>query len=418
MRSPEEKLRIVLAVVRGELSVAEASRRERVSETSIAKWRDLFVEGGRRALVHGAGAAESAEEIALRDENEELKTALGEAFAELRVLRKGGAYRVSLEELEVIRVEHGLSVTRFCELVGLPRASYYRRRRREVGPSRARGPWPTPVLDRIDPLVAEVASSFGFFGYRKVWGRLRLDGQAGISASSVRRSMGRQGLLQPRRYQAERRALAQARKAVFVTQPRRRNRLWQLDWSELETLAGGSWNYAAVVDYWAKVALVAYASPTKTTTDTILAIEAAIGELERLLGRTLREECVDPETGELEPLVLVSDNGACFRSGGFQRFIDSRPELVHVRTRVKAPETNGALERWIESSKYERLYREEIADGLALQAQLDDYRDFYNTVRPHETLGQTLPISRYLAQPDNNETEEANLEQARSVSKS
>lgn len=90
MRSPEEKLRIVLAVVRGELSVAEASRRERVSETSIAKWRDLFVEGGRRALVHGAGAADSAEEIALRDENEELKTALGEAFAELRVLRKGG----------------------------------------------------------------------------------------------------------------------------------------------------------------------------------------------------------------------------------------------------------------------------------------------------------------------------------------
>ncbi len=92
-RSAEEKLRIVLAVVRGELSVAAASRRERVSETSIAKWRDLFLEGGRRALVHGAGAADSAEEQALREENEELKTALGEAFAELRVLRKGGPTR-------------------------------------------------------------------------------------------------------------------------------------------------------------------------------------------------------------------------------------------------------------------------------------------------------------------------------------
>ena len=118
------------------------------------------------------------------------------------------------------------------------------------------------MLDRIDPLVAEVASSFAFFGYRKVWGRLRLDGHERISASSVRRSMGRQGLLQPRRYQAERRALAKARKAVFVTQPTRRNRLWQLDWTELETLAGGSWNYPAIVDYWAKVALAAYASPT------------------------------------------------------------------------------------------------------------------------------------------------------------
>lgn len=232
------------------------------------------------------------------------------------------------------------------------------------------------------------------------------------------RSMSRQSLLQPRRYQAERRALAQARKAVFVTPPVRRNRLWQLDWTEFETLAGGSWNYAAIVDYWAKVALAAYASPTKTTADAILAIETATSELEPLLGRTLGDDCVDPETGKLEPLVIVTDNGASFRSGGFQRFIDSRPELVHVRTRAKAPETNGVVGRWIESSKYERLYREEIPDGLALQAQLDDYCDFYNRVRPHETLAQTLPISRYLAQPDNNETEEANLEPARSVSDS
>ena len=140
--------------------------------------------------------------------------------------------------------------------------------------------------------------------------------------------------------------------------------------------------------------------------------------MERLLGRTLREECVNPASGELEPLVIVTDNGACFRSGGFHRFIDSRPELAHGRTRVKAPETNGVVERWIESSKYERLYREEIPGGLSLQAQLDDYRDFYNRVRPHETLALTLPITRYLAQPDNNETEEANLEDARSVSDS
>ena len=131
----------------------------------------------------------------------------------------------------MIRAEYGLSVRRFCELVGLPRASYYPTVPARIRARPVRGPWPTPVLDRIDPLVAEVASSFAFFGYRKVWGRLRLDGHERISASSVRRSMGRQGLLQPRRYQAERRALAKARKAVFVTQPTRRNRLWQLDWT-------------------------------------------------------------------------------------------------------------------------------------------------------------------------------------------
>ena len=70
-----------------------------------------------------------------------------------------------------------------------------------------------------------------------------------------------------------------------------------------------------------------------------------------------------------------------------------------------------------ESSKYERLYREPVPDGLVLQAQLDDYREFYNHVRPHETLGQTLPITRYLAAPASvarttTETKEAHNEPA------
>jgi len=40
-----EKQRIVLSVLRSECSVAEAARRNRCSETSIAKWRDQFVQG-------------------------------------------------------------------------------------------------------------------------------------------------------------------------------------------------------------------------------------------------------------------------------------------------------------------------------------------------------------------------------------
>jgi transposase-like protein len=43
----EDKLRIVLAVLRGEVSIKEAARRERASETSIAAWRDQFLDGGR-----------------------------------------------------------------------------------------------------------------------------------------------------------------------------------------------------------------------------------------------------------------------------------------------------------------------------------------------------------------------------------
>jgi transposase len=38
LKSVEEKTRIVLAVLRGEVTVAAAARREGVSETAIAAW--------------------------------------------------------------------------------------------------------------------------------------------------------------------------------------------------------------------------------------------------------------------------------------------------------------------------------------------------------------------------------------------
>jgi transposase len=87
----EEKLRVVLAVLRGEVSIKEAARRERVSETSIAAWRDQFLDGGRAALAGGARHGPSTREQDLQAQVEELTSALGEAHVELRVWRKGGA---------------------------------------------------------------------------------------------------------------------------------------------------------------------------------------------------------------------------------------------------------------------------------------------------------------------------------------
>ena len=90
-RQPEEKIRIVLAVLRGELSVAEAARREGVSQTSIANWRDAFLEGGKQAVAAGGPAKPTSREQQLAVENEQLAAALGEAHMELRLWRKGGA---------------------------------------------------------------------------------------------------------------------------------------------------------------------------------------------------------------------------------------------------------------------------------------------------------------------------------------
>jgi transposase InsO family protein len=95
-------------------------------------------------------------------------------------------------------------------------------------------------------------------------------------------------------------------------------------------------------------------------------------------------------------VIVVTDNGPAYKSTDFMRFIASRPELEHVRTRHYAPETNGVVERFNQSMKYEHLYRREITDGQHLTEQVEEYRDIYNRIRPHEALGLTPPLQTYL----------------------
>ena len=106
-----------------------------------------------------------------------------------------------------------------------------------------------------------------------------------MSRSSVLRALARRDLLMPVRYQAERRALAVARRALFVAAPTRRNRVWQTDFTEFETSRGGTWRVSPVIDYATKVCLATPVSGTTTARDAISAIRLAMARLRaRLAG--------------------------------------------------------------------------------------------------------------------------------------
>jgi transposase len=91
----EDKIRIVLSVLAGELSVAEAARRNKVSETSVGKWKQQFLEAGRAGLAAGGASRVSSREEALAAEVEDLKAALGEAHVELRVWKRSAEGRLA-----------------------------------------------------------------------------------------------------------------------------------------------------------------------------------------------------------------------------------------------------------------------------------------------------------------------------------
>lgn len=135
--------------------------------------------------------------------------------------------------------------------------------------------------------------------------------------------------------------------------------------------------------------------------DAIEAVKAAITEAEELLGRPLIEDICDPLTGEIHPVVVVTDNGPAFRSAAFARFIASRPELTHVRTRHRSPGTNGVRERGFGTLKYEQLYRHDIDDGIDLARHVEAQRQIFNTRRPHQALNWRFPRDVYLTTTPN-----------------
>jgi transposase len=89
----EEKVRIVLSILAGEITVAEAARRAKVSEQWVGNWKRQFLEARKSGLAAGK-AGPSTREQQLEAEVTELIQALGGAAVELRVWKRSAEGRL------------------------------------------------------------------------------------------------------------------------------------------------------------------------------------------------------------------------------------------------------------------------------------------------------------------------------------
>jgi transposase len=83
--TPEQKLQAILPVLRGEVSLAEQSRRLRVCETMLYKWR----EQANQALLEAfSTSGPSGKERELAERVAELERLCGKQAVEIEVLKK------------------------------------------------------------------------------------------------------------------------------------------------------------------------------------------------------------------------------------------------------------------------------------------------------------------------------------------
>lgn len=87
--SAEDKIRIVIEGLRGDMTVAELCRREGISQSLYYKWSKEFLEAGKQRLSGNVTRqADSSEVKEMRQENEQMKLLIAELSLKNRILKK------------------------------------------------------------------------------------------------------------------------------------------------------------------------------------------------------------------------------------------------------------------------------------------------------------------------------------------
>ena len=87
--SAEEKVRIVIAGLRGEESIAELCRKEGINQNLYYRWSKEFLEAGKKRLAGDTAREATSDEVkGLRVEAQQLKELLAEVLLENRLLKK------------------------------------------------------------------------------------------------------------------------------------------------------------------------------------------------------------------------------------------------------------------------------------------------------------------------------------------
>jgi transposase InsO family protein len=164
------------------------------------------------------------------------------------------------------------------------------------------------------------------------------------------------------------------------------NECWQADITHWHLADGRQVEILNLLDDHARLLLASDAHPVFKAADVLATVTTAI-------------------SADGLPVRVLTDNGAVFtgipRGGGRVALEVTLAALgVAVRhSRPYHPQTCGKVERLHQTLK-KWLTRQPAAASIAqLQAQLDTFRAYYNTQRPHRALGRRTPAQAYAARP-------------------
>lgn len=258
-----------------------------------------------------------------------------------------------------------IPLSRQCELLGLPRASFYYRPR----PS-------TALEERLLRLIDEVYTRCPFYGVRRITAWLRRQGHE-VNPKRVRRLMRRMGVeaLYPKRTLSLP-APGQPKCPYLLRDLRikRPNQVWCTDITYVRLVSGFVY-LTAIMDWHSRYVLSWELSISMETRFCLTALERALSIA--------------------TPMIFNSDQGSQFTSAEFTERLLHAGVLISRDGRGRVFD-NIFIERLWRSVKYEEVYLKDYETVREAKASLGNYFRFYNTERLHEALGYRTPLEVYL----------------------
>lgn len=259
-----------------------------------------------------------------------------------------------------------LSLRRQCELIGLPRASYYYT---PVGESELN----LTLMRLIDAQYLKTP----FYGWPRILSSLRRSGHV-VNGKRVRRLMRLMGLQaiypKPKTTVAcpDHKVYPYLLRDLAITQP---NEVWSADITYVP-MRHGFMYLVAIIDWFSRYVL---AWQLSNTLDGQFCLDALRQALEQ--GR---------------PHIFNTDQGVQFTARPFTQCLEDAGVRVSMDGRGRALD-NIFVERLWRSVKYEDIYLKEYASVPELSVGLAAYFQFYNHERPHQSLRYRTPAEVHLA---------------------
>ncbi len=277
-----------------------------------------------------------------------------------------------------------IPVYRQCELIGLPRSSYYYEARKE-----------SEYNLLLMSLIDEEYSRTPFYGTRRMTAYLIRQGYE-VNRKRIQRLMRLMGIeaLNPKKKLSipspEDKKYPYFLKGLAITEP---DQVWSTDITYIRMNKGFLY-LVAIIDWYSRYVLSWELSNTLDADFCLRALDKAL-----LIS---------------QPEIFNSDQGSQFTSDEFTEKLD-KVGIKISRDRRGRVFDNIFIERLWRTVKYEEVYIHSYDTVKEARESIDNYFRFYNGERLHQSLGYRTPQEVYLSKTINKQEEIIHLKSLFSV---